>query len=548
MPSVLAASSGAAARRVDSKLLVLLFIGACFSWPGVNIDAFQNTYEQPYLSSKNASLQDFAAVSSIEDIPWSSKILFAIPLDAGYCCSRVFGHTLGLRRPMIFVGQVLASSCMALNLVVDPVSAKALYQFLAFVRQLGAVFVAIAIEGSATDASMAVFAGREALPAAAFQIGRNFGAAVGLLAGGKLLETSGFTSLFLLFMGLMVATMPLTFCVRELRPVPSAELAVSASLKKLLPLRLIIAWILRPPVLSFLLIFCTMNTGFMLGTVFLVRFWTETRATTLYEVGQLSFLNTIIALCTNAPAAYLIDRYAKGRFLLTVVFSSAIVVQAAVVALPLATQQSAAGKPALFAIQVLAGIALSVLNVLYFALLLRLADKRFSATAFSLVSMITNAFGGPVPKQIAIQILNSAGDETAGIIKCMWLGAIICACAALACPLLVLPSVEAQHKMDGGGDGEGATPTDADGSGASGTPASLADKSEAENLQLNPLSGAAMAALGRRERVVAAAKLAGLAVVTDETEALGEPATLVGASVAGAAGISAADAIADHFT
>jgi hypothetical protein len=123
---------------------------------------------------------------------------------------------------------------------------------------------------------------------------------------------------------------------------------------------------------------------------------------------------------------------------------------AAYSALPLATPDGAAALPALYAIEVFGGIANSLYNVIYFAVLLRLADKRLSATAFSIFTMVTNAFGGPVPKQISIVVLDSTpGGDVRGVERCMWIGAVVGACAALLCPLLVLPSVEEQLKLDG---------------------------------------------------------------------------------------------------
>jgi hypothetical protein len=66
---------------VREKAFALLFMAACFLWVGVHVDAFQNTFEQPFLESKGASLADFAATSSVEDIPWSEySTLFS-------CCS-----------------------------------------------------------------------------------------------------------------------------------------------------------------------------------------------------------------------------------------------------------------------------------------------------------------------------------------------------------------------------------------------------------------------------------------------------------------------------
>jgi hypothetical protein len=480
-------------------LFVLVFIGACFSWLGVHLDSFQNTYEQPFLESRGATLKDFAAASSVEDIPWSSKIVYALPLDAGYCLSRVLGVTLGLRRPMIVTGQLIATTCFALILVIDPVANMALYQLAGFVRQLGVVFVAIAIEGYATDASISIFAGREALPGAAFQIGRNLGASIGQLAGGRLSESQGFGAMFALFLAMTASTIPMAFFVHELRPVPAPEAAVSAALQKLVPVRLILAWVVRPPVLAFLSIMCIANTGQIMATVFQVKWWTSTREVSLSEVGQLTFVINIVSLVANAPVAWFIDTFVKTRFQMTATLALTMTAWAAYAVLPLATPEGAAAKTAIYAIQVFGGIVASFVNVLYFAILLRVADKRFSATAFSLFTMITNAFGGPVPKQISVAVLNStSGGDIPGIVRCTWIGAIVGACAVLACPLLVVPTVEEQLKLDGL-EGQAGTSASASADRPEEARAEVAGGGNA-SLQMNPFAG-------RRERVVA--KLAG---------------------------------------
>ena len=496
----------AAAGAASSKLFPLVFIGACFSWLGVHLDAFQATFEQPFIASRGGSLQDFAAASSVEDIPWSSKIVYALPLDAGYCCSRVLGVSLGLRRPLIFAGQLVATACLALTLAVDPVApaTRALYLLIGFARQLGVACVAISIEGYATDASVSVFAGREALPGAAFQIGRNLGASIGQLAGGRLSETRGFEAMICLFLAVTASTMPLTLFAKELLPVPAEATGggggLVAALKRLVPLRLILSWLVRPPVLAALAIICVGNTGQVMATVYQVKFWQATREVSLSEVGQLTFVLNVVSLAANAPVAFAIDRYVKTRTQLTAALALTMLLWAAYAALPLATPEGAAAKPALYAIQVFGGVVTSAVNVFYFSILLRIADKRFSATAFSLFSMITNAFGGPVPKQISVAVLGSTpGGDVPGILRNMWLGAIVGACAALLCPLLVLPSVEEQLKLDGfevpvsvpvpvPGPGLGAR--SAEGAGAAGAAAEIGGAT------LNPI-------LGRRERVVA---------------------------------------------
>jgi hypothetical protein len=444
-----------AAAPANSMRFQLAFIGACFLWLGVHNDAFQALLEQPFLASRGATLQDFAAASSVEDIPWSSKLLYALPLDAGFCFSRVCGVNLGLRRPMIFVGQALALTFMAVQAAIDPVTLRTFYQFSGFARMIGVVFVAISIEGYATDASISVFAGRESLPAAALQIGRNLGAAVGALAGGRLSETQGFGAMFALFLAMTAATVPLIFFARELRPVPlreaaSAPAGLLAALQRLVPLRLILAWSVRPPVLAFAAIMCVANVGGVMGSLFKTKFWQAAKGASLSEVGQLYSVLSVTSLVANAPVAVFIDRCVKTRLQMTMTLVITMLALAAYSALPLATPDGAAALPALYAIEVFGGIANSLYNVIYFAVLLRLADKRLSATAFSIFTMVTNAFGGPVPKQISIVVLDSTpGGDVRGVERCMWIGAVVGACAALLCPLLVLPSVEEQLKLDG---------------------------------------------------------------------------------------------------
>ena len=412
------------------------------------------------------------------------KILFALPLDAGFCCSRIAGRTLGLRRPMILAGQLLATACLVLVFFVSPVTSLPLYQLVGFLRICGAAMIVIGVEGYATDASIVVFAGREALPSAAFQIGRNLGASIGQLAGGQLSSTRGFDAMLLLFLSVSAATMPVTLLVKELRAVPptaaqlhqnsaakeegtagvspaqgavpaarsggsGGEGSILATLAELVPVHLIAAWIMRPSVLAFLLFNCVANVGVGLSTLYLVKFYTLTRSVNLFEVGQLQSLTNTVALVANAPVAFALDRYVlhshvRLRFLL----AATIAALAVCAVLPLATAEGGAGKPGLFAIAAVLGVVQSLANLLYFSLLLRISDRRFSATAFSIASMITNAFLGLIPKQIAVAVLERTPGG-AGIEQCMQAGAIVAACAVVASLLFVLPSIEEQARLDG---------------------------------------------------------------------------------------------------
>ena len=522
------------------QLFALLFVGAAFSWLGVYSDAWGLQNELPYLRARGVSLQGFVAAQSVEDLPFQLKVLLALPLDAGLCCSRVCGVTLGLRRPMILLGQLLAAGLFALNLVIDPAAALPLYTAVGFGRQLGVVMVAIAIEGYAMDAGTAAFGGREALPAAALQIGRNLASTIGALAGGKLADDFGFVALIYLFLAMTLVTLPLTVAAKEYRTVPrrspeagpslppkaataaagaanadaasaaDAQFAANTSataaqapaeapasplvcraataLARLVPLRLIFAWLVRPPVFLFLLFFSVAFVGQNSGQVLAATFMIETRGVSLFELGQLNSTQNAVSLVFNVPVAYLLDRFVlRSAARLRVVIAGTLLAGAGVTAAFLATPEGAAGKPGLYAVHVGLGVVQALTNMLYFALLLRTCDKRFAATAFSIATMITNSAGGTAAKQVSSAILSSTpGGDIAGIRRCMWIGACIAAGAALPGLLFALPSVEEQARLDGE---EG--PRDPAAAGA----AAAAGQGDNQVVVANPF-------LARRERVV----------------------------------------------
>jgi hypothetical protein len=256
MPDPAALSNAAAPRFTRQKTFVLIYLGACYMFQGVHSDAFMSSFEQPYLESRNATLLQYSAAALVESFPGLLKPLLALPLDAGFCFSRIAAYTLGLRRPAIFIGQLLATVCFGLTVAIDPVSAPQLYQLVGFVRQLGVVLSLTAIEGYALDAGKSLFVGQETLPSMALNIGRMLlGGCFSTLVGGFLVETRGFGAMFAFFICLTAATIPMTFFAPELCELPAEKNSLRVLVASFFPVHLILAWISRKQVLVFLAIF-----------------------------------------------------------------------------------------------------------------------------------------------------------------------------------------------------------------------------------------------------------------------------------------------------
>jgi hypothetical protein len=238
-----------------------------------------------------------------------------------------------------------------------------------------------------------------------------------------------------------------------------------------------VLWVLWPPVLVILLLFAVQLCGIGIAQLYTVKFLTATREFGNAELGQFNSLTSVSSLVANVPLGLFVDRYVLGsRWRLALFVAAQAALNGAAQALPLVTAAGSAGKPALYAIAVLAGVAASAQNIVYFAILLRVSDKRFSATAFSIFTMITNAAGGPVAKLCAIQII-TAFPGPGGIERCLWIGAAVTAGAGVIAPFYVLPPIDGPAE---GADAEGG----AGGAGGQGGAA------EGEKMRLNPIVAA----------------------------------------------------------
>jgi len=150
---------------VNGVRRILLFFFTYYFSQGVFNGS--KTFEQPFLRSRGVSLTDIAAAASVAIVPWSVKVLFALPADA-----------IGLRRPFIFGGLLSAAAGMyavgALGLA-GPAQLPAWFG-LVFARNAGMAFSDVACDAMSVDCRLDHMAGTVQ---AVMSFGRTVGSIIG---------------------------------------------------------------------------------------------------------------------------------------------------------------------------------------------------------------------------------------------------------------------------------------------------------------------------------------------------------------------------------
>jgi MFS family permease len=132
------------------------------------------TFEQPYMRSRGVSLSDISASRSIATIPWSSKILFALPSDV-----------LGIRRPFILGGLLFAAGGLAAVGAVDPGQSVPFFIGMVFLRNFGLAWSDVACDAMSVDCGLDWMAGTIQ---AFMSAGRNAGKFLGLAVASVILK------------------------------------------------------------------------------------------------------------------------------------------------------------------------------------------------------------------------------------------------------------------------------------------------------------------------------------------------------------------------
>jgi len=106
------------------------------------------TFEQPFMRSRGVSISDISASRSIATIPWSAKILFALPSDV-----------LGVRRPFILGGLLFAAGGLAAVGAVDPGQSVPFFISMVFLRNFGLAWSDVACDAMSVDCGLDWMAG-----------------------------------------------------------------------------------------------------------------------------------------------------------------------------------------------------------------------------------------------------------------------------------------------------------------------------------------------------------------------------------------------------
>jgi MFS family permease len=131
------------------------------------------TFEQPYMRSRGVAISDVSLSRTIATIPWSIKVIFALPSDV-----------LGVRRPFIFGGLLFAAGGLAAVGAVDP-SNVPFFIAMVFMRNFGLAWSDVACDAMSIDCNLDWMAGTVQ---AFMSAGRNAGKFLGLSIASSILK------------------------------------------------------------------------------------------------------------------------------------------------------------------------------------------------------------------------------------------------------------------------------------------------------------------------------------------------------------------------
>jgi predicted MFS family arabinose efflux permease len=364
------------------------------------------TFEQPYLRSKKLSLTDISGARSVAIIPWSIKLLMAIPCDM-----------LGRRLPFVFVGMIFGASLLMSLTSFDPGTNFGGYMATVFFRNVGIAFSDVAVDGMSVDCGLDHMAGTVQ---GFMSLGRVTGTLLGSAIGGPIAKES-YNSL-VIFLGVIILTLvPVVFLVKEEKNGKSDafEWAAFRELKK-------------PSVVAFLLYAMLGNLSGSLGGVPSTE-WAQARVgMSVEDLGYLSVVGSIGDLVGAVGTGFLFDRVDKrlGMFFVAAVGAALTPVAISVTTIP-----------SWYALGFFSGILSGALFVVNCGMVMRLADKRLGASVFAIAvslmnfsSMIGNAISGPAA-------------EAYGLEAAFWI--------SFAVNLLQLVPVAFIQEVGGGGGGDG---------------------------------------------------------------------------------------------
>ncbi len=348
---------------------LLLFFATYYFAQGV-YNAF-GSFEQPWLRSRGLSLSDISASKSVAIIPWSVKLLFAIPCDM-----------VGRRLPFATAGMIIGASLLITLTAFDPGESPAAYSGYVgtvFARNFGIAISDVAVDGMSVDSGLEHMSGTvQGVMSAGRVIGTLLGSAIGAPIAAQ--SYSG----VIIFLGVVILLLvPVTFMVKEEKVGKSDEFEWAAFRE-----------LGRTPVLLFLLYAMIGNLSGSIAGVPSTEWAQTVVGLSAEDFGYLSVVGSVGDLVGALGMGFLFDRIEKRiGMLLTAVLSCVT----SIVALWCTSRE------AWFGLAFVSGIASGALFVVDCSMVMRLADKRLGASVFAIAvslmnfsSMIGNAAAGPL--------------------------------------------------------------------------------------------------------------------------------------------------------
>lgn len=370
---------------VNSVRRLLLFFTVYYFAQGI-YNAY-NTFEQPFLKSRDIGLSDVSTAKSVAIIPWSIKILFALPTDY-----------LGRRKPFIFVGMLMGASLLASITQFDPKESYPAYVATVFFRNFGIAISDVAVDGMSVDVALDHMSGTIQ---GFMSLGRVSGTLLGSAIGGPIAKKS-YEGVIWFLAAIIFAVVPVVFLVKEEKGQAGnkSKAASSSGVGDDAPVAddefewAAFKELLKPSIICFLLYAMIGNLSAALSNIPGVE-WSQTVVN--LDAEQLGYLATVSSLGDLIGAlsmGFIFDRIDKRIGMMATAIVSSVANVASIWCVTV---------DAWFAQTFFAGVAAGALFVCNCGMVMRLADKRLGASVFAIAVslmnfsiMIGNAIGGPL--------------------------------------------------------------------------------------------------------------------------------------------------------
>jgi hypothetical protein len=348
---------------------LLTFFAAYYFAQGI-YNAF-GSFEQPWLRTRGVTLTQVSSSRAVAIVPWSIKILFAVPCDM-----------IGRRLPFATVGMIAGATLLICLIAFDPGASEEAYSGYVgtvFARNLGIALSDVAVDGMSVDCGLEHMSGTVQ---GVMSAGRVIGTLLGSGIGAPIAKES-YSGVIVFLAVCIYLLVPVTFMVKEEKVGKTDEFEWAAFQQ-----------LAKRPVLLFLMFAMIGNLSGSISGVPSTEWGISVVGLEADDFGYLSVVGSIGDLIGAVGMGFIFDRIDKRIGMLA---TAALSCLTSVVALWCTT------KASWYGLGFVSGIAGGALFVVNCSMVMRLADKRLGASVFAIAvslmnfsSMIGNAIAGPL--------------------------------------------------------------------------------------------------------------------------------------------------------